>query len=777
MENGAAERRLTTILAADIVGYSRMMAVDEAGTLNRIKRLRAEVIEPHIQLFNGRTVKLMGDGALMEFGSVVNAVRYAIDVQKSVAEWNRALPEGERILLRIGINTGDVLVEGDDIYGDGVNVAARLEALAEPGGLCVSGKVYEEIGRRIDAPFEDLGQKQVKNIPNPVQVYRLAVDGPEVALSSLDRDSPGRSKQAWPLAVNAILAAVILVGIAAWLVPWDRGAEVGGGTRPDRPSIVVLPFANMSADPEQEYFADGMSEDLITDLAKISSMFVISRNSAFAYKDKSVDVREVAEELGVQYVLEGSVRRVGDQIRINAQLIDAETGGHLWAERYDGQAVDIFALQDKVTGRIVDALELKLLPRELRQMAQTGTESAEAYDAYLAGRALYHRRTPGDNARAVPFFERAIELDPGYVDAYTALAKVYMQAVIGEQAYADELGIFWTEGYIEARRLLEKGVTTPNADYHVLRSWLALRKHQQRRAVEEAEKAVRLGPNDVDAMEALGEALIYAGRPGRGAEYARQAEEQNPLYPGRPLYLLGLAAFAQGNSERAVEYVERAIRLAPDRQGEFAGLLAAAYGELGKTEQAAAAFDDYNEGFLDRPARAWTVYDEVFANPRIHTWQRIGLAWAVYSHPFANAAVLDRLAAGFRAAGASEGIGGYLPLDVETRLSGEEIESSLFGETITGSSFWLKDSVWRQTRRADGEVEHSGYPIHPGLGARATGTGRVRDDLLCEKWPGLAQAFEICVAIFRVPDPKARIRWGDYVMVTETGPHPFSVAK
>lgn len=578
---------------------------------------------------------------------------------------------------------------------------------------------------------------------------------------------PKTVRAKWPVALAVVLLAAAV--LATW--PWPR--ETGQG----KPSLVVLPFVNMSDDPEQEYFADGMTDELITDLTKISGLLVIFRDTAVASGDNGKTAGQVARELGVRYALKGSIRRGGDRVRINVRLIDAETDRNVWAESYDGTMADVIAVQDRVTARIVESLAVELLPFEERRVARTDTNNVQARDAWRRGRYYYYRRTPADNARAAGFFEQAITLDPDFSAASTALAKVYLQAVRGEQAYADELGIFWTEGYTRAWRLLENGMARPDADYHVVRSWRSLQKHQTKRAIAEARAALDLGPHDADALEAMAEALIYAGRPGEAMDYIDSAERSNPLLLGRPYYLKGLAGFAAGDPGKAVEHLERAIELAPDSRADFSGILAAAYGELGRRGDAEAAFRAYQEKFLNRPARAWTVYDEVFSNPRIHTWRRIGLAWAVFSHPFADRDVLERLANGFRRAGASEGIGGFLPLQAENRLTGDEIESILFGAKIRGSNFWSKDSIWRQRRTADGAVEHWGYPIHPGLGTGARGTGNQRDGLLCAQWPALAGSSGICAAIFRVPGRKARIRWGDYVMVTDTGPHPFSLVE
>ena len=329
------ERRLAAILAADVVGYSRLMGDDEAGTLAALKAYREELIDPTIADHSGRLVKLMGDGALVEFASAVDAVVCAVALQEAMAARNIEAPEQRRIVLRIGINIGDLIVEGDDLYGDGVNIAARLEGLAEPGGICVSGKVYEEVKNKVAFGFEDLGEQRVKNIAEPVQVFRVSAGGPAVRPKSRS----GRRRQA--ILAAAVLLIAVLAGLAIWQRPWETREEPVAIERmafplPDKPSIAVLPFDNLSEDQAQGYFADGMTEDLITDLSKISGLFVIARNSSFSYKGRQAKVREIAEDLGVRYVLEGSVRRAGDQVRINAQLIDATTGGHLWAERYDG---------------------------------------------------------------------------------------------------------------------------------------------------------------------------------------------------------------------------------------------------------------------------------------------------------------------------------------------------------------------------------------------------------------------------------------------------------
>ena len=428
------ERRLSAILAADVVGYSALMERDEAGTFERLRAGRKELFEPEIERHHGRVFKLMGDGLLAEFASVVDAVECAVSLQRGLSERNASVSESERIQIRIGVNLGEVIVEGDDRYGEGVNIATRLEQLAEAGDIYVSGKVAKEVARKLAFGFEPMGEQKVKNITEPVPVYRVKFDAdatPGVPVPS--------ARAARPRMFIAALAALVLIAVGAsyGLMQWRN--QESGSALPDKPSIAVLPFANLSDDPQQGYFADGIAEDLMTDLSRLSGLFVVSRNSAFAYKGKSVDLRQVGRELGVRYVLEGSVRRAGDQVRINVQLVDAATGGHQWAERYDGSLADIFALQDKVTKAVVAALAVQLTPSEQVAIGKHDTKVPEAYDAFLRGWEHYQRTTPQDFAKAIPYFERAIELDPDYGRAHAALAMVYFRSY--DQRWASSLGM------------------------------------------------------------------------------------------------------------------------------------------------------------------------------------------------------------------------------------------------------------------------------------------------------------------------------------------------
>ena len=415
MAQGDVARRLAAIVSADVVGYSRLMAEDEQATLVALKAHRDELIDPAIARHSGRIVKLMGDGILIEFSSVVDAVRSSVEIQLGMRHRNLMVPEQRRLQFRIGINQGEVVIDGDDIYGDGVNVAARLQEVAEPGGISISDRVYSDVRGKLEIGFKDLGEKKLKNIPEPLRTFNVLVEGASSGLT-LSPPSP-RSFRTWTVVVSVVLIAAIGGGYL-WWQPWiERETPVDAGKMalplPDKPSIAVLPFQNMSDDPEQAYFADGMAEDIITDLSKLSGLFVIARNSSFQYRGEGVDVKMVGRELGVKYVLEGSVRRAGDQVRINAQLIDTQSSGHLWAERYDGKLTNVFSLQDQITARIVEALSLRLGIEEKARLADRDTTNSKAHDAFIKGWQHLQRETLDGFVAAQPHLEEAVALDPG----------------------------------------------------------------------------------------------------------------------------------------------------------------------------------------------------------------------------------------------------------------------------------------------------------------------------------------------------------------------------
>ena len=423
-------RRLTAILAADVAGYSRLMGVDEEGTHERLQAHFRELVNPKIQEHRGRIVKNTGDGFLAEFASVVDAVRCAVEVQRGIAERNVDVPTEKRIELRIGINLGDVIAEGEDIFGDGVNVAARLEALAEPGGICVSRVVRDQVRDRLDYAFEDLGEQSVKNIARPVRVYALRPEAvADLPASILPPKRPRRGRSTNVVIAAVATVALVIAGAAWWLWPATKPSPpavaatttIAQPLQAPRLSIVVLPFANLSNDPDQQYFADGITEDLTTELSQIPDSFVISRNTAFTYRSKPVDTKQIGRELGVRYVLEGSVQQSGSHLRTTAQLIDAETDAHLWAEQFDGDTGDLFALQDEITGRIRNTLGTQLIAAE----AARRTEHSDALDYIFRARAAMSKPpSRGNYAEAIGLFERALALDSRSVGAQSSLASV-----------------------------------------------------------------------------------------------------------------------------------------------------------------------------------------------------------------------------------------------------------------------------------------------------------------------------------------------------------------
>ena len=541
MAEKRVQRRLAAILAADVVGYSRMMREDETGTLAQLKTLRKEVFDPRIAEHNGRIVKTTGDGVLVEFASAVDATECAVKIQRGLARRNEDVPEGHRIELRIGINLGDIIVDGDDIYGDGVNVAARLEGLCDTGEVYVSAVVRDQVEGKIEAAFEDLGEHTVKNIDKPIGVYRLNVGTPNTALGALPVTAPDTA---------------------------------------DRPSLAVLPFTNISEDPEQEYFADGMTEDLITDLSRISGIFVVARNSSFAYKGKSADLRQVGRELGVRHVLEGSVRKARERVRINAQLIDTATGGHLWAERYDGDFDDIFALQDEITGKIVSALKVTLTSSDMARVERKPTESTEAYDHLLKGRSEYYRYSPESNAKAIEHLSAAIELDPAFADAHSYLSYCYFTRFAFMLPGADP-------DLIPAVELAEKAVSLDpgSAVAHARLAWVQgfLRRFDE--SLPNFEKSIVLDPNNAETYAAYAEILNHWGDPERAIELNARAVAIDTIAPPNWEYHFGHGLWLLRRYDEALVKLRHAVELAPGFLPAHVRL-ACVYAELDRSEEA-----------------------------------------------------------------------------------------------------------------------------------------------------------------------------------------------
>jgi TolB-like protein/Tfp pilus assembly protein PilF len=574
-------RRLTAILAADVARYSRLMGADEEGTLAQLKAHRSALVDPKIVEHRGRIVNTTGDGLLVEFVSVVDAVRCAVDVQRGMVERNADVPREKRVEFRVGINVGDIIVDGDNLFGEGVNLAARLEALAEPGGICVSGRVQEDAQGKVDVVFEDEGERQLKNIERPVRIYRLRPGG--------------------------------RAATARFTLPL-----------PDRPSIAVLPFQNMSGDPEQEYFSDGISEDIITALSKLRWFFVMARNSSFIYKGKAVHMRQVADELGVGYVIEGSVRKGGDRVRITAQLNDVATGSHLWAEHYDRGLADVFAVQDEITEAIVAAIEPQLYAAESFRARRKPPDSLDAWDLVMRALSHYWRVTRQDNVMAQQLLEKAIAIDPTYGQALGVLA--------ASHTFGAHMG--WADVATAATVASRAALAAIRADsedpwaHHALGCvYLSTRRFDD--SLAEFEVALRLNPNFSLAQGFYGLALAFCGRWEEADEAVRRALRLSPRDPYAAVYN-AIAAYTQyvgRHYDEAMLLAREAIR----QRGDFVGayrVLTAAAAMTGQAEAATAALQDLRR-----------------AQPNI------SLAWIASHMPIQRDADREHYLEGFRRAG------------------------------------------------------------------------------------------------------------------------------
>ena len=589
MTEESFKRKLTAILSADVEGYSRLMGEDEEATVKTITTYR-EVMTTLINQHQGKVLDSPGDNLLAEFASVVDAVQCAVAVQKEFKARNAELPENRRMNFRIGINLGDVIQEGDRIYGDGVNIAARLESIAEPGGICISRTAFDHIESKLPLGYEYLGDQTVKNIVKPVGAYRVLME-PRVTVAGKREKRKAGLMSRPRLILAGVLALLLAAGaVAIWKFYFrptppkiePASVEKMAFPLPDKPSIAVLPFVNMSGDPDQEYFSDGMTDDLITDLSKISGLFIISRNSVFKYKGKAADVKKISRELGVRYVLEGSVRRAEGKVRINVQLIDANTGGHLWAERYDRDLKDIFALQDEVTRRIVTALLIKLTEDEQERVVDKGTDSLEAYDCILRGSDYFFRVTKEANAQARKMFERAIDLDPGYALAYTLLGFTHWM----------EWAFRWSQdpqSLEQAFKLAQKAISLNDSGSkaHSLLGKIYLWKKQYDQAIAESKKTITLNPNNADGLAGLGEILCFAGRPKEAIAVLKKAIRLNPTPPVWYFHGLGHAYFLAGPYEKAVAALKRVINRNPNFWPARI-YLAASYNETGQEDKARA---------------------------------------------------------------------------------------------------------------------------------------------------------------------------------------------
>jgi adenylate cyclase len=536
------EHRLAAILAADMVGYSRLMETDERGTLARLRTHRIELIDPSIAKNLGRIIKTTGDGMLVEFQSVANAVRCAVEVQDRMRRRNADVAEDRRIEFRIGINLGDIIFEEGDIYGDGVNVAARAEQLADVGGICITAAVRDQVDGKVEAAFEDLGEKLLKNISRPVRLYRVALGTPEP----------------------------------------PTGAAGGAAAKASvvKPTVAVLPFANMSGDPEQEFFVDGLTEDILTELSRRRELFVISRTSTFVYKGKAQNLREIAQALGARYLVEGSVRKSGDRLRVTVQLIDTASDAHIWAERYDRKLDDVFAIQDEITSAIVATLPGRLEAAQQDQVARQKPSSLAAYECVLAAKVLHHRSAREDNTRALQLIDRALELDPDYAHAHAWRGCILGQA--WGYGWVPDRDATQAEVMFEAKRAV--AIDDNDADVHRILAAIGILQNDFARARQHQERALALNPNYDLVVVQMGELFSWLGQSEEGVDWIKKAMKLNPHHPPRFWGHLGRAYFVGRQYPQAIEAFMRPATT----DAQTHAFLAACYGWLGDRTASAA---------------------------------------------------------------------------------------------------------------------------------------------------------------------------------------------
>jgi TolB-like protein/class 3 adenylate cyclase len=741
------KRKLMAILSADVVGYSRLMGEDEMATVSTMKSHRSLIAEK-IRAFKGRVIDSPGDNILAEFGSIVDAVSCAVEIQNELKEKNAEMPENRKMVFRIGVNLGDVVQDEDRIYGDGVNIAARIESMTDPGGVSISGTAFDSVRNKLKFGFEFLGEHQVKNIAHPVRVYRVLTDpsdaGKLVGAAEADRSI-------MPKTMLAVSMVVFLLGATYFYLAHTPSKESATTEQTalqetSKPSIAVLPFANMSDDPQQEYFSDGMTDDLITDLSKVSGLMVISRNSTFTYKGKPVQIKNVAQELGVKYVLEGSVRKVGDQIRINAQLIDAEKDHHVWAERYDGQLADVFKLQDQITQKIVSALSVNLTAQEGGHRKEHETKNIQAYDAFLKGWNYFLRQTPEDLLKGIPHLKQAIELDPEYSRAYAALAYLYWRSL--DAGWSEQLKIPAGEARLLASHYLEKAMRKPTATAYAIATEISDRMFLMEEAVSYAQKAISLAPNDHWAAYIMGYELIKTGKAKQGLAYLRKALDLDPHNPARIIQAMSFGEFCLGNYEIAVSHGERAYEFNP-AMTSVGSALAMAYSKLGQQQKAKEAFELYKRGWPKG------------LQPNIP----LVMFFFNYSDSNISKAFVDSLV---EAGLPSEPSDYYKPWMLE-RLTEKDIKKLLLNHTITGFSLYSGKQWWMGIDAVGGFEGKGGI-----FGKKINGSFWVEEDLLISIIPEITKDLKIKGPVFKNKQG-SNDKYNEYLWAAAWGFMAFSV--
>jgi adenylate cyclase len=638
MSEGGHRQRLVAILAADAAGYSRLMETDEHSTVLALDAARA-VFREQIEANQGRVINTAGDSVLALFDTAAGAVTAALAIQRALESSALDASEDRQMRFRVGVHLGDVIESPDgDVYGDGVNIAARLQALAAPGGVVVSESVRGAVKSRVAASFEDLGAQAVKNIADPVRAFAVGSEG--VAKATVPPTPRPRRRVVWFAAAG--VAVLVAIGVVWWqraappsVVQAPAGAQQRTSAAVGKPSIAVLPFDNMSGDADKAYFADGMTEDLITDLSKVGGLVVIARNSTFQYKGKARDVREIGKTLNARYVLEGSVRRSGETVRVNAQLIDAASGAHVWADRYDGELKNIFTLQDTIARNVAKALSVELTKDESERVAKRGTDNVQAYDVVLKGWGHYLRQTPDEFRAAITDFKKATEMDPTYGRAWAALAAIHWE--IYTRTWGPALGLS-RDTQADAEQYLAKAMRDPTPLAHEVASAMLLQAQQHAEAIAEAQRAVANDPNDADGYVALAGALSFSGRPAEALDAVERAMRLNPHYPSSYAYQRGLALFGQNRLDEAAASLERAIEINHDDYWSQR-LLLAVYGLSGRRDDATRLADAIKSN--DRRGR-YAGHDP------------LTIRAVTYWYPFAKPEEAKRFATGLAKAGITD---------------------------------------------------------------------------------------------------------------------------
>jgi len=727
MAKGRLSGKLAVILHADVAGSTALVQQDEQLTHERIQETFHRFADT-ISKYHGHVRELRGDALLAEFERASDAVMAALACQADQIDYNTQLNDNIQPTVRVGIAMGEVIIADDTITGEGVVLAQRLEQLAEPGAVVIQGAAYETIPGRFPFEYGDLGEHEVKGFDKPVRVYSTSLKSDTII------PPPGPLVHSTRNTIIAVVSiGVIVTGIALmWFEPWVIREEPASIDRmafplPDKPSIAVLPFINMSDVAEQEFFVDGMTEDLITDISKISGLFVIARNSVFTYKGKATKVRQVAEELGVRYVMEGSVQRVGNQVRINAQLIDATTGGHIWAERYDGSLEDVFLMRDKITRQIVTALSVTLTGQEQGSQGQVETNSPEAYDAFLRGWTHYRLSTPEDSTKAISYLENAIELDPNFGRAHAALAATYWRMY--DNNWAKSTGVSYSDALEKTNRHLEQALRNPTPLAHRTAAKLYFYFRRWDEAMAQAEQAIALDPNDPNGYEAMSSLLVSLGRAAEGLDFIKKAIRLDPQ--SDYLYQLGKAQFHLERYDEAAATMLRATKLnSLDDWNYF--LLAAAYGHLGREQEAKSAIDTFNNTYHDPTdkQRPLTLAD-------LDTWI------------FKEAANRERLQAGLRRAGVPAGAPAS-PAD------------SKYGDLVTMSAgtFHVEGAI--EINEAEAKALYdNGIAFIDSSGKSVYGRGHIPDAknlYFHQVWDGLSEIVNWSAAVvFYCGDPKCHL--------------------